>query len=227
MTTISQTLLHSWRHVRRHPWASLVVITTLALAIGANTAIFTLVYAFLLRPFPFDDAERLVRLRSVATGVGQAGADVSIPDMEDYRTAARTFVDMGLVAERTVDLIEGGAAESIAVPARRPAARRHDDDGRRDDDVGGRRHRVLVAGASGDTHRSDDRAPARLTNGKTDKPKEDPPAMTSWLPADVREAWRSRACAAVGVNRLAAGKGRHCWPRSAVIRRLSTPASGQ
>lgn len=122
MTAIPQTLLHSWRHLQRRPWASLVVIITLALAIGANTAIFTLVHAFLLRPFPFEDAERLVRLRSVATGVGQAGAELSIPDIEDYRAAARTFVDMGLVAERTVDLVDGGAAESIEVAIVTPGA---------------------------------------------------------------------------------------------------------
>lgn len=122
MAAIQQNVLHSWRHLRRRPWASLVVIMTLALAIGASTAIFTLVYAFLLRPFPFDDPERLVRLRSVATGVGQAGADVSVPDLADYRAAARTFGDMGLVAERTVDLIDGGFAQSVDIAIVTPGA---------------------------------------------------------------------------------------------------------
>jgi putative ABC transport system permease protein len=122
LAAIHQNLAHSWRHLRRRPWASLVVIITLALTIGANTAIFTLVYAFLLRPFPFDDSERLVRLRSLGTGAGQAGADVSIPDLHDYRAAARSFVDMGLIAERTVDLIDGGAAQSIEAALTTPGA---------------------------------------------------------------------------------------------------------
>ena len=42
-TAIHENLWQSWRHLRRRPWASLVVMMTLALAIGANTAIFTLV----------------------------------------------------------------------------------------------------------------------------------------------------------------------------------------
>jgi hypothetical protein len=81
LAALEQNLRQSWRHLRRRPWAALVVIATLALAIGANTAIFTLVYGFLLRPFPFDGAGRLVRLRSMSTGVGQAGADMSVPDL--------------------------------------------------------------------------------------------------------------------------------------------------
>jgi putative ABC transport system permease protein len=124
MAAFYQNLSHSWRHLRRRPWASLVVIITLALTIGATTAIFTLVYAFLLRPFPFADPEPLVRLRSVGTGVGQAGADMSIPDIEDYRTAARarTFVDIGIMAERTMDLIDGGVAQSVEVAITTPGA---------------------------------------------------------------------------------------------------------
>jgi hypothetical protein len=71
IAAIHQNLWQGWRQLRRRPWAALVVSLTLALAIGANTAIFTLVYGFLLRPFPFDEADRLVRLRSLSAGAGQ------------------------------------------------------------------------------------------------------------------------------------------------------------
>lgn len=117
-----QNISQSWRHLRRRPWASVVVVITLALTIGANTTIFTLVYAFLLRPFPFVDGDRLVRLRSVATETGQAGADVSVPDLGDYRTAARTFVDIGLIAERTMDLVDGGSPQAVDVAIVTPGA---------------------------------------------------------------------------------------------------------
>ena len=122
IAAIHQNLWQGWRQLRRRPWAALVVALTLALAIGANTAIFALVYGFLLRPFPFDEADRLVRLRSLSAGAGQAGVDVSVPDLQDYRAAARTFVDIGIVAERTLDLIDGGIAQSVEVAVSTPGA---------------------------------------------------------------------------------------------------------
>jgi predicted permease len=122
IAAMHQNLWQSWRHLRRRPWAALVVTITLALAIGANTAIFTLVYGFLLRPFPFDDSDRLVRLRSIATGAGQAGTDMSVPDLQDYRATARTFVDIGILAERTLDLVDEGVAQSVDVAVSTPGA---------------------------------------------------------------------------------------------------------
>ena len=119
---VHEHLWQAWRHLRRRPWPSLVVVATLALAIGANTAIFTLVYGFLLRPFPFDDSDRLVRLQSISFGAGQAGVDVSVPDLEDYRSAARVFEDIGVMAERTLDLIDGGNAQSVDVAVTTPGA---------------------------------------------------------------------------------------------------------
>lgn len=124
VTRIHEHLWQSIRHLRRRPWASLVVMTTLALAIGANTTIFTLVYGFLLRPFPFDDSDRLVRLQSISFGVGQAGVDVSVPDLEDYRAAAQVFDDIGVMAERTLDLIDAGNAQSVDVAVTTPGALR-------------------------------------------------------------------------------------------------------
>ena len=54
----------AWRTLLRQPGFSLVVITTLALTIGAATTVFTLFDAVLLRPFPYPDAERIVRVRT-------------------------------------------------------------------------------------------------------------------------------------------------------------------
>jgi putative ABC transport system permease protein len=78
---ISRDLRHASRHFRRRPGFCLVVIATLALGIGANTAIFSLVYGLLLRPFPFHDPQQLVRLQTLSTRAGQAGVDISIPDL--------------------------------------------------------------------------------------------------------------------------------------------------
>ena len=65
------------RALARRPAFSAVVVLTLALGIGANTAIFSLVYGLLLRPFPFHDPQQLVRLQTMSTRSGQAGVDIS------------------------------------------------------------------------------------------------------------------------------------------------------
>ncbi len=113
--------VHASRHLRRQPAFCLVVIATLALGIGANTAIFSLVYGLLLRPFPFHDPEQLVRLQTQSTRAGQAGVDISIPDLYDYRAANRAFTDIGIVAERSLDLIDGNA-QSVNATLTTPGA---------------------------------------------------------------------------------------------------------
>jgi len=58
-------LRDSLRIFIRQPGFAAVVVLTLALGIGANTAVFSLVYGILLRPFPYREADRLVRIQSV------------------------------------------------------------------------------------------------------------------------------------------------------------------
>jgi putative ABC transport system permease protein len=73
LDVLGQNLLHSWRHLRRKPSFCIVVIATTALGIGVNTAIFSLTYGLLLRPFPYASPDQLVRLRTDSTRPGQAG----------------------------------------------------------------------------------------------------------------------------------------------------------
>jgi putative ABC transport system permease protein len=72
------------------------VILTLALGIGANTAMFTLLRGTLLRALPNRDGDRLVYLRQSAKGVGQDNVAFSVPEITDYRTASKT---LGSIAE--------------------------------------------------------------------------------------------------------------------------------
>ncbi len=75
--------------VRKYPAYTAVVLLTLALGIGANTAIFSVVHAVLMRPLPYAHGDRLVELRQEAPRLGVADAGVSVKEIADYRVATR------------------------------------------------------------------------------------------------------------------------------------------
>jgi putative ABC transport system permease protein len=75
------------RTLRRSPGFSAVVVLTLALGIGANTAIFSVVHGVLLRPLPYEEGERLVLLRQQAPKAGLEDIGVSPPEVADYGTS--------------------------------------------------------------------------------------------------------------------------------------------
>src|SRR3954471_19106882 len=76
------------RSLARVPGFTIAVIATLALGIGANSAIYSVVRGALLRPLPNRDGERLVYLRQSATFAGQNNVLFSVPEIIDYRTGA-------------------------------------------------------------------------------------------------------------------------------------------
>src|SRR5919112_617099 len=83
------------------------VILTLALGIGANTAMFTLLRGTLLRPLPNRDGERLVYLRQSAKGVGQDNVAFSVPEIIDYRSASKTIGALGEYSSMTFTMVDG------------------------------------------------------------------------------------------------------------------------
>ncbi len=98
------------RSALRQPGFTLVVIVTLALGIGANTAMFGLIHAALLRPLPFEDPERLVLART--TFGGNPNEWSSLPDYYDYREQATSF--------ETLAATGGGAGPVPVVGTERP-----------------------------------------------------------------------------------------------------------
>jgi predicted permease len=116
-----QDLRFALRGLRKQPLFAVVATLTLALGIGANTAIFSLVYHVLLRPLPFPDADRLVFVWNVYAKGGPVVADVSIPDYLDRRTAAPAIEDAALFTARDVALSAGDVPEQVVALAVTPS----------------------------------------------------------------------------------------------------------
>lgn len=115
MPQLLRDLRFTFRQLRKSPGFALIVIVTLALGIGATTAVFSLVEGVLLRPFPFADPERLVILGDhIGSGVG---TPVSARELRIYSAATTAFGSMGSYAETGYELSGGETPESI------PAAR--------------------------------------------------------------------------------------------------------
>lgn len=105
------------------PGFTLLVIATLALGIGANTAIFSVMNAVLLRPLPYPDAERLVMIWGTDVARGQNETRVSYPDFSDWRASTTSFEDLGAFwSLPNTDVNLTGGAEPERVPVARVTA---------------------------------------------------------------------------------------------------------
>ena len=94
LTVFRQDIRYGLRTMLRSPGFSLTVILILAIGIGANAAIFSVVNAFLLRPLPFHDPDRLVHLWGTDIPQGHPELRVSIPNFVDWRKQSASFSEL-------------------------------------------------------------------------------------------------------------------------------------
>jgi putative ABC transport system permease protein len=114
-----QDLRYGSRALWKSPSFTVVAVLTLALGIGANTAIFSVVYAVLLRPLPYQDASQLVLLNETTPKVGTVS--VSYPNFIDWRSQSHTFSKMAAVHEVGFNLTGVSRPENIKGLAVSPA----------------------------------------------------------------------------------------------------------
>ena len=114
MSTLLQDVRYGLRMLANNPSFTAVAVVTLALGIGANTAIFSVVYGVLLRPLPYPKPQQIVEIREVsAKGNPMNFTD---PNFEDLRSQNRSLQGMAEYAARTQS-VSGGSEPTRAVVA--------------------------------------------------------------------------------------------------------------
>ena len=105
MGAFRQDLRYGLRMLIKNPGFTIVAVITLSLGIGANTAIFSVLNAALLKPLPYDRPEQLLGLRS----------NQSVPDLADVRAWSRSFSEIGGIVLQSLDYTGGVEPQQIPV----------------------------------------------------------------------------------------------------------------
>jgi len=113
MNTFLQDLRYGARILLKQPGFTFVAVLTLALGIGANTAIFSLVNSILLRPLPFREPDRVVRLIQASPKLGLATWGVSQADFAAYRQQNRSFESVAIYSATAINLTGEGEPERL------------------------------------------------------------------------------------------------------------------
>jgi putative ABC transport system permease protein len=110
-STVWQDVRYGMRMLLKNPGITIVVTIALALGIGANTAIFSVVNAVLIRPLPYDESERLVFLNEKSPVLDEMS--ISYPNFTDWREQNHSFEKMGVYNRGSYNLTGAGEPERI------------------------------------------------------------------------------------------------------------------
>ena len=116
MTTLRQDLHYAFRVLVRSPGFAGVVMLTLALGIGVNSALFSVIHDVLLKPLPYPDPERLVQVQSTIVAPGKPTEVLTVwsyPRFELLREHSRVFAQTAACADDSLTLTQGGNPERI------------------------------------------------------------------------------------------------------------------
>ncbi|HXJ91929.1 MAG TPA: ABC transporter permease [Terriglobia bacterium] len=116
MNALVQDLRYALRMLRRNPGFTAVAVLTLALGIGANTAIFSVLDAVLLRPLPYNHPQQLVKIYSRFTGIGLPKDEnaVSAPEFLDYQHLNQSFSGIAALNGGAFNIGSEGSPQRVA-----------------------------------------------------------------------------------------------------------------
>jgi predicted permease len=115
METLARDLRFALRSLARRPGFAAVVVVTLALGIGTMTAVFAFAHSILLRPFPYADPDRLVRVFTVLTSESGRETGSSLLDVEDWARESRSFESIGAYVEFDSEVRGDGPAQAVSL----------------------------------------------------------------------------------------------------------------
>ncbi|HVN09675.1 MAG TPA: ABC transporter permease, partial [Patescibacteria group bacterium] len=113
MSILWQDIRYGLRMLAKHPGFTAVAVLTLALGIGANTALFSIVNGVLLNPLPYPHPEQLVRIHE--SKVNFATGSISFPNFRDWRDSNRTFTQMAVSRSTGMSLTGLGESERVRI----------------------------------------------------------------------------------------------------------------
>ena len=111
-----QDLRYGWRMVQKTPGLSAVIVVMLALGIGANSAVFSIFSAILLRPLPYDHTDELVQLNGLRNQGSFLEQPFSYPNFADVRDSNQVFSQMGAYSGTSASLSGKDGAEQVITP---------------------------------------------------------------------------------------------------------------
>ena len=117
---LGSDLHHGWRLLCKNPAFTAVAVLTLALGVGANTAIFSIVNAVLLRSLPFAHPDRLVKIVASNRGVGARDIGLSVPELDDLRLRAGVFEQVAAMGTGDTNLTGAERPERLEIAAVSP-----------------------------------------------------------------------------------------------------------
>src|SRR5260370_13942852 len=123
VTTFFQDLRYALRMLGKSPGFTVVAVLTLALGIGANTAIFSVINGVLLKPLPYPQPQQLVTVWGRFTGIGLPNDRnwFSVPEFRDLQELSRAFSEEAAMTDASFNITAGGIPERVEGAAVSPA----------------------------------------------------------------------------------------------------------
>src|SRR5258708_4586966 len=113
MANLGSDIRYAFRNLIRRPGFTAIAVITLAIGIGANTAIFSFINALLLKPLPFPDLDRVVAVWDKIPSRGVERNEVTVADYLDWRAQNRTFEQLGIYRWWSTNLTGADSPEPV------------------------------------------------------------------------------------------------------------------